>query len=315
MNKKLFVLLVEDNEDLIYLFKEVFEGKGHTVAVARSIAEVVKVYQDPIDDQRFIYALVDIHLGSSRDNAGILILKLIHEIASHRTLACAMTGDATEQTIRAATQVGARIVFPKPIDLDVVRIQFEETDLEEVITKASHNQLTGLLNYDRFEEMLLVDINLALEDRYPGSNKSFSLLSIDADDFGSINKLYSHRTGDLAIKAIGRILEKRLRLGDWICHKSGDEFLIWLRNTKIQTAIGIAANLEDAVAAAEVRHSDGQLIPIRISIGVTGVDMEQMRHLTNSEKVPHIMEQAEMGSHGLNKVKEKRKGERRRHNT
>jgi diguanylate cyclase (GGDEF)-like protein len=312
MSKKLFVLLVEDDSDIIYQFKRSFEDHGHTVAVAHSIAETVKVLYDPENERRFIHALVDIHLGSGKDNAGVLILKLIREAASHRTLACAMTGDTTEKTIRAATQAGARIVFPKPIDPDIVRTQFEETDLEEVISKASHNKLTNLLNYDRFEQMLLVDIKLAIENRTPGAEKSFSLLSIDADNFGRINKLFSHRTGDNAIKVIGRILEERFRFGDWICHKSGDEFLVWLRGSKLETALSVVETLEERIAVAEVRHSDGQLIPISISAGVVEVDIEQMASLTDVEKVPWLMEQAEMGPHGLNKAKEKKKREARK---
>jgi diguanylate cyclase (GGDEF)-like protein len=312
MSKKLNVLLVEDNKDIIFQFQRSFEDHGHMVVVAHSIAEAIRIYHNPENERRFFHALVDIHLGSGRDGAGILILKLIREMASHRTLVCAMTGDITEKTVRDAVQAGARIVFPKPIDPDVIRIQFEDTDLEEVISKASHNKMTGLLNYDRFEEMLLVDIKLAIENRTIGAEKSFSLLSIDADKFGRINKLYSHRTGDQAIKTIGRILEERFRFGDWICHKSGDEFLIWLRGTKLETALGVAISLEERVASAEVRHSDDRLIPVRISVGVAEADIEQLRHLTDEEKVPWLMEQAEVGPYGLNKVKAKKEEEARK---
>jgi diguanylate cyclase (GGDEF)-like protein len=249
-------------------------------------------------------------LGSARDRAGLIILNILQETASHRTLACALTGDTTEETICAAVDAGARIVFPKPISPHVIRCQFERSDLEEVIGQATHSEATNLLNYKRFKEMVLVDIRFALEARTEGVEKSFCLLSLDADNFGRINKVFSHRTGDNAIKVIGRILEERFRFGDWICHKSGDEFLVWLRGTKLDSALGVAAHLEERVASAEVRHSDGQLVPIAISAGVTEVNMEEIRHLTNAERVSYLMEQAEVGPYGLNKVKERKKKEK-----
>jgi diguanylate cyclase (GGDEF)-like protein len=311
MRRNLCVLLVEDNQDIIELFRRDLEWNGHTLLVAHSIVEAIKILTDREHGSRFLYCLVDIHLGSGKDKAGIPILNVIREIASHRTLACAMTGDTSEETIDAATAAGARIVFPKPILPHVIRKQFEGTDLEEVIHKATHTKMTDHLNYDRFEEMVCADIKFAIEDRTPGVERSFCLMSMDADDFGLINKRFSHRTGDSAIKMIGRILEERFRFDDWVCHKSGDEFLVWLRGTKLETALQIAANIEERIAAAEVRHSDHQLIPVSISVGVTKVDLEEMRHLTDREKVSCLMEQAEVGPYGLNKAKGAKKAKKR----
>lgn len=306
-NKKLFVLLVEDNQDLVYFTKMVFEEGGHRVEVAHSVVEAIKILHDPKNEPEFIHAIVDLHLGSADDGAGYLVLEYIRDVASHRTLATVWTGDTSFGTLRKAVALGARIIFPKPIDPEIVMIQFEGSDLPDVITKASHNTQTGLLNLAKFEEIVLFDLKLAMENSRFLSQKMFSLLSIDADNFGEINKVFGHRSGDDAIKTLAEVFKERFRFGDRICHKSGDEFLIWLPGTELKTAQMIGDTLRAKVAAAELSSADGVRIPLAVSFGTTQVNLAKMAGMPEHERLPWIMEQAEFGPHGLISAKERKK--------
>jgi len=83
------------------------------------------------------------------------------------------------------------------------------------------------------------------------SNRAFSIIIIDIDDFKQINDCYGHLAGDEYLKSFAELLTKTLREQDITGRIGGEEFLVILPETTIegafQLAIRIRKNAEDFV--------------------------------------------------------------------
>jgi diguanylate cyclase (GGDEF)-like protein len=107
---------------------------------------------------------------------------------------------------------------------------------------ATSDKLTGLLNRQAFD--LLFEQALKDAER---SKTSLCMILIDLDHFKGINDDYGHVAGDSVLKAIAETLGEPLRKGDPICRWGGEEFLILLRDCRLEDAIRLAEKLRETV--------------------------------------------------------------------
>src|SRR5690606_10956732 len=94
--------------------------------------------------------------------------------------------------------------------------------------------LTGLPNRLKLEEKMgdIMKEMLKADKRNPDKAKACSLVFIDTNDFGLINKAMGNSTGDKAIEAVGEYFKDSLRKGDFVARQGGDEFVIAMRCPK-----------------------------------------------------------------------------------
>jgi len=105
----------------------------------------------------------------------------------------------------------------------------------ELSEQAIRDPLTGLLNRRYLSEMLTREIGRASREGYP-----VSFVMLDIDGFKQINDVYGHATGDLILRVLGSQLLSQSRAGDIACRYGGDEFLLVLSNTDLDTATEMA---------------------------------------------------------------------------
>jgi len=79
--------------------------------------------------------------------------------------------------------------------------------------------LTDLYTRSQLEERMQYKVS---------KQQPFSIILMDLDKFKSINDTYGHEEGDLALKAIGNLLEKCIRPTDTAYRYAGDEFILLL---------------------------------------------------------------------------------------
>jgi diguanylate cyclase (GGDEF)-like protein/PAS domain S-box-containing protein len=87
--------------------------------------------------------------------------------------------------------------------------------------KAYHDELTGLFNRSKFDEV----VNAKLR-HYKLNNEKFSLIMCDIDDFKHLNDTYGHDAGDSVLKHIANLFQASLRKDDIIFRWGGEEFCI-----------------------------------------------------------------------------------------
>lgn len=146
------------------------------------------------------------------------------------------------------------------------KVQGESRDLRLRLTEAHqralHDALTGLGNRFAYEERMKQEC-----ERWRRYGRPTVLSIWDVDHFKRINDGYGHNAGDNVLKILGRLLEKHTRKSDFIARFGGEEFMMLLPETDIQTAFVVAEKLRELIAASKFMYH-GQPVPITISCGL-----------------------------------------------
>ncbi|MBI2885728.1 MAG: GGDEF domain-containing protein [Chloroflexi bacterium] len=139
---------------------------------------------------------------------------------------------------------------------------------EELLTTlVRRDYLTGLANRIAVEERLRQETR-----RLRRSGGALAALAIDLDGFKAINDSRGHAEGDRALQLVARSIERRLRATDFAARISGDEFLVLLPDTTVESAEAMAQRiqrqLEEVTACLDFR--------VTLSIGIAGFQGQDM---------------------------------------
>lgn len=157
-------------------------------------------------------------------------------------------------------------------DRDVLRslaaqatLALENVELHHQVSRqAVTDELTGLANHGRFQELLQTEMEQVRRYRYP-----VGLILLDVDDFKSVNDTYGHPQGDVVLKHVARVLRDTSREPDTPARYGGEEMAVILPHTSLDGAYVIAERLRTAIEALRIpRLDDGAPLRITASIGV-----------------------------------------------
>lgn len=129
---------------------------------------------------------------------------------------------------------------------------------------SERDELTGISNRRHFERALTRHW-----DRAVSEGNSLSLLFLDVDDFGALNKRFGHLMGDEALKAICRQIRQHVRTSDVVARWGGEEFVVLLPNTDTVQALVIAERIRSVIHQSPVRDRE-RSASVTISTGVAG---------------------------------------------
>ncbi len=124
--------------------------------------------------------------------------------------------------------------------------------------------LTGLYNHRQFGKMLASQLEIVKE-----GNEQLSILAIDIDHFKVVNDTYGHPDGDKVLQNLGLLLKKTTRKFDIVARCGGEEFSVLLLDCPRQRALEIAERIRAAVENEQFSISNGKVIHITVSIGVS----------------------------------------------
>jgi len=129
--------------------------------------------------------------------------------------------------------------------------------------QAMTDGLTGLLNHRTFMGKLAEKYREL--ERTP---RPFSILLMDIDRFKLVNDKYGHPVGDVAIKAVARVLRETIRGTDFIARHGGEEFAVGMVETDSRGAEQMAERVRSIMEKTMItRVHDGEL-RCTLSIGV-----------------------------------------------
>ncbi|HEX8714701.1 MAG TPA: diguanylate cyclase, partial [Solirubrobacteraceae bacterium] len=162
----------------------------------------------------------------------------LHEVTKHclywRDSADALLRDiAREIDAGAEALTLARAMLQTTLDVTLVKMcevferERERTDgelarrEEELSFMATHDALTNLPN-----RTLIIDRGEQMVVRARRNKQPVAALSIDIDNFKSINDTFGHDVGDQVLQALARRLDGVLRGSDGLARVGGDEFVV-----------------------------------------------------------------------------------------
>lgn len=108
---------------------------------------------------------------------------------------------------------------------------------------AQTDPLTGLHNRR--------GLTLALEV-LGSEGQSFAVIALDIDHFKRINDTHGHDVGDTAIRQMAQLMMSCSRNADVLCRSGGEEFLMLLPDTNLESALLVAERLRACVEQEQI---------------------------------------------------------------
>ena len=131
--------------------------------------------------------------------------------------------------------------------------------------QSTTDPLTGLFN--RREFMARIKSEWARSNRY---GRPLSLVMLDIDHFKKVNDTNGHECGDRVLQTLGELIQRNKRAQDVTCRYGGEEFIVMLPETSLESAFHVAEGLRRLVGHHTFRYR-GQRISIHVSMGVAGL--------------------------------------------
>lgn len=134
--------------------------------------------------------------------------------------------------------------------------------------------LTNLPNRKLLHERVSSAITTAVRDGCP-----LALLYLDLDHFKNINDTLGHRVGDQVLQAVGQRLVESLADADTVSRVGGDEFVIVLPGSGVESSALLATKLQ--LALTKPFQVDGHTLVTTSSVGIAiypedGLDFETL---------------------------------------
>jgi diguanylate cyclase (GGDEF)-like protein len=157
--------------------------------------------------------------------------------------------------------------------------------MEELVSQASHDPLTGLKNRRRFGEDLRIELARSRREKTVGA-----VLMLDLDNFKQVNDTLGHPAGDRVIADMAGVLNERMRATDVVARLGGDEFAIVLPRCELDEAEEVA----EAIAGSIRLHTPpGEAEPpITASIGIATFGPSTDGHETVLKAADHALYRA-----------------------
>lgn len=133
---------------------------------------------------------------------------------------------------------------------------------EQLASLATRDSLTGILNRGSFFEAAQQLLVLGQRQKSSGC-----LILLDLDHFKDVNDTYGHFIGDKVLMHFTMTMQSFLRKSDLVGRLGGEEFGIYLNNTKAAGALELANKLRKAIADSSLKI-EGNSVTYTVSLGI-----------------------------------------------
>ncbi|SHK76428.1 diguanylate cyclase (GGDEF) domain-containing protein [Marinobacter antarcticus] len=131
---------------------------------------------------------------------------------------------------------------------------------------ATVDSLTGLFNRRHGSDLAENEIA-----RFRRAGHPVAFMLLDVDHFKSINDHHGHEMGDRILTEIGQLIPAQLRAQDVVVRWGGEEFLVILPDTGIESALASAERVRNAFRSHDWEAAAGEAIAVTISVGVSEI--------------------------------------------
>lgn len=133
---------------------------------------------------------------------------------------------------------------------------------QELRQQAITDSLTGMVNHEQVFSELARVLSAAQRQHIP-----LCVVMADLDFFKKVNDSYGHQAGDVVLKETAERIKSSLRDFDLVGRYGGEEFMILLVNTTLDTASLIAERIRRKIGGKAINVPDLE-IKVTISMGI-----------------------------------------------
>ena len=147
-------------------------------------------------------------------------------------------------------------------------VSVENVDLHETVQRqAVTDELTGLFNHRRFQEVMTAEVERAR--RY---GHELGLIMLDIDNFKQVNDTHGHLQGDMVLGEVARVLRQSSREIDEPARYGGEEMAVALPQTDLEGAYQFAERVRGRIEALDLPLLGGDgTLKVTASFGVASL--------------------------------------------
>ena len=295
------ILIVDDSLVARTLLADMLNEAGYKdVILAGSMEEVFSIFcsQDPLICTLVDLVLLDIHLPGKDGIEGCRELKQNEQF--HDVPVIIISGLDQVDNLESAFAAGAIDYLTKPpsrLELKVrvssaLKLKGEidqrkarERELLELTARlkemnnelkllSTRDGLTGVANRHAGNDFLSREWPRAIREQ-----NYFSVIMLDIDYFKLYNDSHGHLQGDECLKKVAHTLRRGIhRPADLLVRYGGEEFIVYLPDTKREGALIVAIAMKSEVEAMQLHHGSSKASPyVTVSIGIASTipDMDK----------------------------------------
>jgi diguanylate cyclase (GGDEF)-like protein/PAS domain S-box-containing protein len=147
---------------------------------------------------------------------------------------------------------------------NLTALVLNNAQLREALQEQSiRDPLTGLFNRRYMEETLRREVQRVTRQLHP-----LGIIMIDIDHFKHFNDTHGHTVGDMLLQNLGQFLQSHVRGEDVACRYGGEEFILILPNTSLETARERAEHLRQEAKRLQVQDNSHAPQGITLSLGI-----------------------------------------------
>ena len=265
------ILIVDDHEDNVELLRARLEARGYTTVSARDGQEALDVATKPPYPDLILLDVMMPHVD------GIEVARRVKADKSLPFMPIIMQTalDSTEHTVEGL-DAGADDYITKPINFAVLEARVRTQLRIKTLVEEVQRQKEELERISRTDGLTQLDNRRHLEERLEEQfeharrlHEQFAVVMCDLDKFKSVNDTYGHQAGDEVLRQCAAILRHEAREIDRVGRYGGEEFMLVLPGTQLDSAVTFAERVRKAVEAHTFTFAGGTLRRT-MSLGVAG---------------------------------------------
>jgi len=263
MDPPVEVLIADDDPVSRLLLNRTLETWGYAVVTADDGDVAWRILQAP---EAPALAIVDWEMPGL--DGPELCRRLKAHVDKRHIYVIMLTSKATSADIVTAMEAGADDYVEKPFRPEELRVRLRAggriVEMQQGLRrKASHDDLTGILNRRMVLELLGREHHRAIRDQRP-----LAVAMLDLDFFKRVNDRAGHLVGDAVLREAAKRITTSIRVCDLAGRYGGEEFLIVMPRCDDEMSLRVADRVRMAIAATPMGSGD-QPLDMTASIGVT----------------------------------------------
>ena len=269
------VLAADDSPVSRHLLKTALCSSGYETHVVDDGAEALRVLDQEGSPKLVILDWMMPHMD------GVEVCRAIRKRPPDQpyVYVILLTANGHQEQINEGLEAGADDYITKPFDLQELkaRLRVGKRILElheQLLSQASHDSLTGLLNRSAILDTLQKELI-----RSARAGSPVSIIMTDLDHFKNVNDTYGHLAGDAVLREAARRMSASLRVYDSVGRYGGEEFLVVAPGCGVTDGVDLAERLRKCICGGPIDAS-GDTISVTMSFGVAATcDMKQVNEL------------------------------------